>query len=51
VREGSDAHALGYADMSNFEFEVNAAHQVIIAPPQFELHGSIGKIIDFFLTI
>jgi hypothetical protein len=45
---GSEAHALGYADMSDFEINVNGARQVVIAPPQFNLHGSVGKIIHFF---
>src|SRR5262249_25954295 len=27
---------------------VNAARQVVIAPPSFNLHGSVGKIIEFF---
>jgi hypothetical protein len=48
MRVGSEAHALGYADMSDFEINVNAARQVVIAPPQFHLHGSVGKIIQFF---
>ena len=48
VRVGSDAHALGYAGMSDFEINVNAARRIVIAPPQFNLHGSVGKIIEFF---
>jgi Trypsin-like peptidase domain len=48
MRVGSDAHALGYAGMSDFEFSVNDAHQIFIAPPPFNLHGSVGKIIEFF---
>ncbi|MGA9893125.1 MAG: hypothetical protein WBQ55_12380 [Xanthobacteraceae bacterium] len=27
---------------------MNAAHQVVIAPPQFNLHGSVGTIMQFF---
>jgi hypothetical protein len=34
--------------MSDFEINVNAAGRVVIAPPQFNLHGSVGKIIQFF---
>jgi hypothetical protein len=48
MRVGSDAHALGYAGMSDFEINVSAARQIVIAPPQFNLHGSVGKIIEFF---
>ncbi|MGJ4897754.1 trypsin-like peptidase domain-containing protein [Bradyrhizobium oligotrophicum] len=48
MREGSEAHALGYADMSDFELNVNAAGQIFISQPQFDLHGSVGKIIQFF---
>jgi Trypsin-like peptidase domain len=48
MRVGSDAHALGYAGMSDFELNVNAARQIVITPRKFNLHGSIGKIIEFF---
>jgi hypothetical protein len=49
MRVGSDACALGYAGMSDFEINVNAAGQIgVSAPPQFNLHGSVGKIIEFF---
>ena len=48
MRLGSEAHALRRADMSDFEISVNAARQVFIAPPQFNLHGSVGKIMQFF---
>lgn len=48
MRVGSVAHALGYAGMSDFEIDVNAAGQIVLAPPKFNLHGSVGKIIEFF---
>jgi hypothetical protein len=48
MRVGSEAHAVGYADMADFDFNVNAARQTVVAPPQFNLHGSVGKIIQFF---
>lgn len=48
MRVGSEAHAVGYAGMSDFEINKNAAGQVVIAQPQFNLHGSVGKITEFF---
>ena len=33
---------------SDFEINLNAGGRVVIAPPQFNLHGSVGKIIQFF---
>jgi hypothetical protein len=48
MRVGSEAHALGYADMLDFDISMNAARQIVIEPPQFNLHGSVGKIIEFF---
>lgn len=47
IKVGSDAYALGYAGMSDFEVELNSARQ-IIAHKKFNLHGSVGKIIEFF---
>jgi hypothetical protein len=44
---GSDAYALGYAGMENFDIDLNTAGQ-IIAHKKFNLHGSAGKIIEFF---
>jgi hypothetical protein len=34
--------------MSDFEINANAAHQILITPPLLNLHGSVGKIIQFF---
>lgn len=48
MQVGSEAHALGYGDMSDFEINVNAERQIVIARPQFNLHGSVGRIIEFF---
>jgi hypothetical protein len=47
MRVGSDAYALGYASMSDFEIERNPAGQ-IAADEKLTLHGSVGKILEFF---
>jgi hypothetical protein len=47
MRVGSDAYVLGYAGMADFEVELNPAGQ-ITARKKFHLHGSTGKIIEFF---
>ncbi len=47
MRVGSDAYALGYAGMADFDIDLNPAGQ-IIAHKKFNLHGSTGKLIEFF---
>src|SRR3984885_13633989 len=44
---GSDACALGYAGMANFDIDLNPVGQ-ITAQKKFNLHGSTGKLIEFF---
>jgi hypothetical protein len=47
MRVGSDAYALGYAGMADFDIDLNPAGQ-IIGHKKFNLHGSTGKLIEFF---
>jgi hypothetical protein len=44
---GSHACALGYAGMADFDIDLNPAGQ-ITAHKKFNLHGSTGKLIEFF---
>jgi S1-C subfamily serine protease len=44
---GSYACALGYAGMADFDIDLNSARQ-ITAHKKFNLHGSTGKLIEFF---
>jgi hypothetical protein len=44
---GSDAYALGYAGMQDFSTETSG-NTTIFHSAKFELHGSIGKIIERF---
>ena len=44
---GSDAWALGYAGVADFEIDLNPAGH-ISAHEKFNLHGSTGKLIEFF---
>lgn len=46
---GSDAYALGYAGMADFDIDLNPAGQ-IIGQKKFNLQGSTGKLIEFFPT-
>jgi hypothetical protein len=44
---GSDAYALGYAGMQDFVTE-KSGNMTVFADAKFELHGSVGKIIERF---
>jgi Trypsin-like peptidase domain len=48
MQVGSKAHALGYSGMADFEMNVNRAGQIAPVDDPFLLHGSVGKIIEFF---
>src|SRR5437667_7555237 len=41
MQVGSDAHALGYSGMADFEINVNRAGQIAPINDPFHLHGSV----------